>query len=51
LAVVEALVRRGVSAGPQRKPSGFNGAFTNQSFARGLVWFMRQVSGNILATL
>ena len=50
MVAVEALVRRGVPAGPQRKPSGFNGAFINQSFARGLVRFVRQVSGNILAT-
>jgi hypothetical protein len=50
LAAVEALVRRGVPAGSQRKTTGLGRSVTNQSFARGLVWFMRQVSGNILAT-
>ena len=36
--------------GLKRKTTGLTGAFTNQSFARGLVRFVRQVSGNILAT-
>ena len=38
---MEALDRRGVPAGPQRKPSGFNGAFINQSFAlKTMCWFL-----------